>query len=487
MKVIILTEGGKNIGLGHISRCMSLYAEVSKREISTDFIINGDVSSVDFIHGITFKNENWLQGEFLHNYITADDYIIIDSYKAEKAVYDSIVKLSNKAMFIDDIGRLNYPEGFIVNPSLDSSSIDYSNSPNSILLSGPDYVIVRPPFVDIKRESVYKGLTRILITMGGTDIRELTPLLVNNVCKNLKDIEFDIVIGSREADKFCEQFSRFKNVVFHHNIDATEMFNLMINCDLAITAAGQTIYELLATQTPFIPIQIIKNQENNIRSLLKYNPNQIVLKHNDIDLVERILNALDIYDSSGDRKEQNKAYEGLIDGNGSKRIIDALFNEMGENEGVHLRRAQKRDIKDVFELSNEDYVRRYSINKNKILWDDHVKWFNNILEDNNVVFYVVTDWTDSFLGQIRFNLEKDTATVSISLSDKLRGRGLSKSLLKQSIDKLFVEENQVNEIIAHVSESNVASMKIFKGLNFKVNDTNDSMIKLMLRRKDYVN
>lgn len=328
MKVIILTEGGNNIGLGHISRCMSLYAEVSNREISTDFIINGDVSSVDFLHGITFKNENWLQGEILHNYITADDYIIIDSYKAEKAVYNSIVELSNKVMFIDDIGRLDYPEGIIVNPSLDSSSIDYSNSPNSILLSGPDYVIVRPPFVGIKRDTAFNGLKRILITMGGTDIRKLTPLLINNVCKNLKNIKFEIVIGSKDTDELYDQYLGFKNVAIHYNIDATEMFDLMISCDLAITAAGQTIYELLATQTPFIPIQIIENQENNIKSLLKYNPNQIVLKHDDIGLVEGILNALDIYDASEYRQEQNKSYEGLIDGYGAKRIIDKLLEDL---------------------------------------------------------------------------------------------------------------------------------------------------------------
>lgn len=328
MKVKILTEGGKNIGLGHISRCMSLYAEASNREISTDFIINGDVSSVDFLHGITFKNENWLQGKFLHNYITADDYIIIDSYKAEKLVYESIVKLSKKAIFIDDIGRLDYPEGIIVNPSLDSSSIEYSNSPKRSLLSGPDYVIVRPPFVGIKRETVSNSIKRILITMGGTDVRKLTPLLVNNVCKNLNNIKFDIVIGSKDTDELYDQYLGFENVSIHYNIDANEMFELMTNCDLAITAAGQTIYELLATQTPFIPILVIENQENNIRSLLKYNPNQIVMKHDEIGLIEHIFDTLNIYDASVYRQEQNKAYEGLIDGYGAKRIINKLLEDL---------------------------------------------------------------------------------------------------------------------------------------------------------------
>lgn len=325
MKVKIFTEGGKSIGLGHISRCMSLYDEVSKRGISTDFIINGDVSNVDFLNGIVFKNENWLQREFLHNYITADDYIVIDSYKAEKDVYDLIVKLSNKTMFIDDIGRIDYPEGIIVNPSLDSSSIVYSNTSNSILLSGPDYVIVRPPFACEKRATRSSAIKRILVTMGGTDIRELTPLIINKVCKNLKNIEFDIVIGSKGKDELYDQYLGFKNVAIHNNIDATEMFCLMESCDLAISAAGQTIYELLATQTPFIPIQIIQNQENNIRSLLKYNPNQIVLKHDDNNLVESIFNALYLYDDSGYRQEQNNYYEGLIDGYGAKRIIDKLL------------------------------------------------------------------------------------------------------------------------------------------------------------------
>ena len=327
MKVKILTEGGKNIGLGHVSRCLSLYDEVSKRKIPVDIIINGDVKNIAFLNGITFENKNWLQKEFLNNHIMSDDCVIIDSYNADKTIYDSIVNFSMKAMFIDDIGRLDYPEGIIVNSSLDSNHIDYSKSPNSILLSGSDYVIVRPPFVGIKREITFNGIKRILITMGGTDIRKLTPLLINNVCKILTNIEFDIVIGFKDADELYKQFLG-NNVTVHYNIDAIEMVDLMMNCDLAITAAGQTIYELLATQTPFIPIQIIENQGNNIRSLLKYNPNQVVLKHDDKDLIEQIFNTLNIYDASAYRQEQNKAYEGLIDGYGAKRVIDKLLKDL---------------------------------------------------------------------------------------------------------------------------------------------------------------
>ena len=44
MKVFIITEGSKNTGFGHITRCLSLYQAFKKRGILPTFIINGDNS-----------------------------------------------------------------------------------------------------------------------------------------------------------------------------------------------------------------------------------------------------------------------------------------------------------------------------------------------------------------------------------------------------------------------------------------------------------
>jgi len=40
MKVFIVTEGGKNIGFGHITRCISIYQALEKRGILPEFIVN---------------------------------------------------------------------------------------------------------------------------------------------------------------------------------------------------------------------------------------------------------------------------------------------------------------------------------------------------------------------------------------------------------------------------------------------------------------
>lgn len=174
MRVKIFTEGGKDTGLGHISRCSSLYNEIATRGILVDFIVYGDIGKINFLNYINIINENWLDKEYLLNNSTLDDYIIVDSYKATKEIYDFISENTKKALFIDDIGRIAYPEGIILNPSLDSSHIDYSYSSNSVLLSGPEYVILRDPFRAVKREGISNEVKRVLIMMGGTDVRGLT-------------------------------------------------------------------------------------------------------------------------------------------------------------------------------------------------------------------------------------------------------------------------------------------------------------------------
>jgi UDP-2,4-diacetamido-2,4,6-trideoxy-beta-L-altropyranose hydrolase len=325
--VKIFTEGGRNIGFGHITRCISLYSEILKRGIKTKFVISGELNNVSMLKGIDYTNETWLHKEYLNNNLNENDYVIIDSYKIDKALCEYISNLSNKVIFIDDIGRIEYPEGIIVNPSLDATSINYSISPKRFLLTGPKYVILKPIYTTKFIKIIPKKIKRILVTLGGTDIRELTPFILKNIIKHFKNIRFDFVVGSIYSKEFFAEYKNIKTIHIHHNINSYKMFRLMINSDLAITAAGQTIYELMITKTPFIPIQVIENQENNVRSLLKFNSNQIILKYDSDNLREDLLSSLKFYYVLKNRLDHNKAYENVIDGLGSKRIIDELLED----------------------------------------------------------------------------------------------------------------------------------------------------------------
>ncbi|MBI5140367.1 MAG: hypothetical protein HZA94_02890, partial [Candidatus Vogelbacteria bacterium] len=48
MKVLILTEGGKSIGAGHLARCSALYQACEEKGANVELVINGD-DSVSFL------------------------------------------------------------------------------------------------------------------------------------------------------------------------------------------------------------------------------------------------------------------------------------------------------------------------------------------------------------------------------------------------------------------------------------------------------
>lgn len=321
MRVLIFTEAGKKVGLGHISRCSSLYCAAISKKVESELIVNGDLSEFG---GLKLKNVNWMQNDYINNNVTKDDYVIIDSYKASFDLYKMIEKKSKKVMFIDDIGRVKYPKGIILNPSLDASHIDYSYFQNKIL-SGPEYVILRDAFKPISGRIHNNKVKNILVVMGGSDIRNLSEYIIENICVNYKDINFNIVLGTSNLLSFDEKKS--KNIKIFKGLDSNQMKDLMIKSDLCLTAAGQTVYELIATDTPFIAIKVIDNQDNNVKSLVKYNPDQIVIDYNDGDILQKLLESINYQQCIENRLNSIENYRNLLDGGASDRIIIEFLKE----------------------------------------------------------------------------------------------------------------------------------------------------------------
>lgn len=480
MKLKIFTEGGQNIGYGHISRCSSLYDEVVNRGLNAEIIINGKFDGIELLKDKNIVYENWLSEDYMINHVTNDDLVIVDSYLADLDLCKSISKETNKVLFIDDNGRIDHPKGIIVNPSLSIDSIDYSKKIKNRVIYGRDYIILREPFKNIERTNFNNSVEKVLITLGGTDILGLIPVIIENIIKENSDLEFYIVLGTDDFEKYIDKYLSIKNIKMYKNLSALEMKDLMLSVDMAITGAGQTIYELMATKTPFIAIQIIDNQKNNVNSIKKYFSHEFIIEDCQVDFSLTFMDKFEKMLELNNRKKIIKIMEDINLGYGAKNIISELVDSI-----FSLRKAEERDIKDVFDLSNMDYVREYSINKGKILWENHKTWFEKAITDNNISFYIITDYDQSFLGQIRYQIENDFSTVSISLLDLVRGKGLSKKILDMSIHKFFTENINIDTIYAFVLKDNEKSMKLFKGLNFKFIKSEDKMLKLKLKRGDY--
>jgi UDP-2,4-diacetamido-2,4,6-trideoxy-beta-L-altropyranose hydrolase len=324
MRALIFTEGGSQIGLGHISRCSSLYDELEVRGIEVEFIIFGDSKDIEIIQNKKFKVVSWLSTGFLNKYIKENDHCIVDSYLASEDLYRVISNRAKKSLFIDDNGRIKYPKSIVVNPSLSTDAVKYPKGDANCYLLGSKYIILRRPFTQVKREAINSRIKEVIITLGGSDIHNLTPIILNQFSSRYPDIIFNVVIGDAfkniDESKKCSS----KNINFYENATAEEMKRIMLKSDFAITAAGQTIYELLATQTPFIPIKIVENQSNNVAGLKEFNLVEMVLDCKDTDFLEKLEVEFKKLLNMNKRNEIFNLYTDVIDGLGSKRLIDRL-------------------------------------------------------------------------------------------------------------------------------------------------------------------
>lgn len=144
----------------------------------------------------------------------------------------------------------------------------------------------------------------------------------------------------------------------------------------------------------------------------------------------------------------------------------------------YIRMAELKDMKEVFELSNEDVVRKFSISKEKIKWDDHVQWFKKNIHDENVIYYIVINEEDRILGQIRYNINESSAIVTINLLDNIRGKGFSKRILFKANQELFASKKSIKTVVAYILKDNIASIKLFESLEFLKKSEKSELIRM---------
>ena len=225
-RVVIFTEAGQNIGFGHLTRCLALYDEIDKRGIEVILVVFGKE-----IENLLGKRKNrivdWKDLEFLRSFLNKTDYIIIDSYLATLEVYDFCSKNTARCLYVDDTNRVNYPKGIILNPSL-SGNIKY-NTKNEVL-QGKDYIILRKEFTEDKIAHFEKEID-VLITLGGTDIRDLIPKLLDILSSINNKLKIVVVTG-----KISENIKKLKTnyIEIFSNIEALEMRNLILKSKFII-------------------------------------------------------------------------------------------------------------------------------------------------------------------------------------------------------------------------------------------------------------
>lgn len=325
-----MTEGGKDIGLGHITRCSSLYQAFEENGIVPELVINSNDNSIEnLLKGKRYQIFNWLkETRRLFDLTKNASVVIVDSYLANANFYEDISKLIKIPVYIDDNKRVEYKRGIVVNGAIHAEKIGYPPKDGITYLLGAKYTPLRKEFWEVPEKKTREKIESLMITFGGDDSENMTTKILKLLTKNYPKIIKSVIIG--QSFKNIEKIERLKdeNTELTYHPDAEKMKKIMLKSDIAISASGQTLYELARVGVPTISICMAENQLGNIKGLEKIGFLEYVGWYNKDNLMERLNNSIKYLENVKIRKTKSKIARECIDGKGVKRIIKEILREM---------------------------------------------------------------------------------------------------------------------------------------------------------------
>ncbi len=325
-RLLILASAGEGIGYGHLTRCQAIQHKFRENGDSCDLILDFvGKEKPDKLDVLSFSN--WISDfKSLEEFTDQYDAVLIDTYRADKPVYDYLERLFSFVVVLDDFNRLAYTADIIINPNVFAKTIDFSNQ-TAFVTGGREYVILRPQILNTKvRDSFSEKCDRITITVGGCDDIRLIPRLIDGLSGRY---HLKIIAAS---ERYKNELGKYQNencnIVGYCN--AWQMAKAFIDADLVISAGGQTLNELAYLGIPTIGIQVSYDQKLNVNYYCKMGFILEKLKWDDTQLLWKIDSQLEKLQNRDLREKLSTIGKMQIDGRGATRIRDLIIAKSKE-------------------------------------------------------------------------------------------------------------------------------------------------------------
>ena len=330
MKAVIFTEGGGKTGFGHVLRCGALKGAFERAGIRTRLVVKWD-AGVPRVPGLCrLISADWRNGS-APALAAGSDIALIDSYLAGTKVYAAIARAVKHCLYLDDCARLDYPEGTVINYNAYGPGMRYPRGRGMRYLLGAEYAPLRPEFIPAAGRRLRKDIGKALIIFGGADLAGLAPQVLKFLAAGYPGLQKTVVAGSGASRAALERL-KAKNTRLVFNAGAAAVRDLMLDCDIAFTAGGVTLYELARTGTPAIAFCASANQEKNIRAMAKAGALcRAGLRSGRADL--RGLKAvLARVAPLKRRRRMSEAGKKIVDGRGAARVAGYARNSISERD-----------------------------------------------------------------------------------------------------------------------------------------------------------
>lgn len=339
MHLTIRADGDSQIGYGHLVRTSALAVAAHDAGASVTVATTTPEQAAevfpDYTSIVTLDSRSD-PGPFIDWLVkSGTDVVFTDAYPIDTS-YQRAIRSRCPLAVLQDNAHHSICADVFVNGNLYASELSYAyedREPTWCL--GPAYVLLRPEIRQIAtRNPAWRNpVERILVTMGGSDVSNVTPTVVR--AAEGFDVRIDVVVGpgfTAEQEQEVRTAAADSSTDVRVVVDPDDLLERMFDADFAISTASSTTYELLALGTPLICQPVVSNQDL-IAGSLRDRDLAIVL---DRDADERTFRrAIGTYlNDGGLRWNRRQRGRRLLDGRGAKRTYEALLSAARNYRGT---------------------------------------------------------------------------------------------------------------------------------------------------------
>lgn len=497
MTIVFRVDASIQMGMGHLSRCLTLANGWRTRGQQCHFICRHLPGlPIDQIreqgHRLTLlphpkgndvplNHREWLTCDSTTDAtktLSACDYqtpfwLVIDHYaidkKWQKRIRQSWPKLN--IMVIDDLADREHEADLLLDQTLDRMPTDYAGklSEDCHLLLGTHYALLRSEFAAqrtkaLQRRHSEQSPHRVLIAPGGTDpsaIGERALRAVDQLRAAGWALDATMIVN-----EITPHLQRYRHYAAEGRwqlvLNANNVAELMTSHDVAIGAAGTSSWERCALGLPTLLITAAANQQNVSQALAAHKA--VVAMGDDSSVTaDALANALSAL--LGDLTRYQAMAEQaaiLVDGHGVERVINQMRTQSTLNVSLSAMREQDGEL--LFYWQNIKLIRRHFRNPRPPSLFEHDRWYKMAIKDKRRQLLRI-DVNDIPVGMVRIDEKSDGAQkgeISILIDPAWHGLGVATRAIRKAI-----MQSPLSSWVAEVSPDNLSSQRVFTKLGFQ--------------------
>lgn len=357
MKVAFRVDASSTIGTGHVSRCLTLAAELRSRGHEIMFVCRVHAMHLcDLIEARGFDvarlavrgNEkrkssygSWLgasaEDDAADTRAALDaagfaplDWLVVDHYAIDAEWEAALSEHSNRIFVIDDLADRPHKCDLL----LDHNLVDaHANRYDGLVprqcstLLGPTYALLGPDYANYHAiaETRTKGVGRIAVFYGGADQPNLTGRTLDALlAPEFSGITLDIVLGASNvhAEKVrCQALERPLTQVLQ---SLPSLGALWSSADLALASSGVSTWERICCRLPSLVVTTGDNQLESTRAVERAGCIIDLGPAAQVDVGDIADAVSELIADSDKVRQMSELCGGMVDGLGLSRVAQAM-------------------------------------------------------------------------------------------------------------------------------------------------------------------